>query len=120
MKNPKLIETIIEGALYKVPTFKVTNEGIDDGSGIEIVFCKGNKEDETVLRQEGMFTETLIQTAKQFQGRKRQNRELFSYPHSTSLQSHVKAIRYSYVCCAKSGQSNEDVWKNHGGGSYFF
>lgn len=66
MKNPKAIETIIEGATYKVPTFKVTNEGIEDGSGIEIVFCKGNKEDESALRQEGMFTETLIQTAKRY------------------------------------------------------
>lgn len=66
MKNPKLIETIIEGATYKVPTFKVTNEGIEDGDGIEVVFCKGNKEDENTFRQEGVFTETLIQTAKQY------------------------------------------------------
>lgn len=66
MKNPRQIETIIEGATYKVPTFKVGNEGIEDGAGIEIVFCKGNKEDEKVLRQEGVFTETLIQTAKQY------------------------------------------------------
>jgi len=66
MKNPRLIETVIEGATYKVPTFKVSNEGIEDGSGIDIVFCKGNKEDETILRQEGLFTETLIQTAKQY------------------------------------------------------
>lgn len=66
MKNPKAIEAIIEGATYKVPTFKVTNDGIEDGPGIEIVFCKGNKEDDSVLRQEGLFTETLIQTAKQY------------------------------------------------------
>lgn len=66
MKNPKLIEAVIPGAKYKVPTFKVTNEGIEDGEGIEIVFCKGNKEDESVLRQEGVFTETLIQTAKEY------------------------------------------------------
>jgi hypothetical protein len=66
MNNPKLIETVIAGATYKVPTYKVTNEGIQDGAGIEIVFCKGNKEDETVLRQEGVFTETIIQTAKQY------------------------------------------------------
>ena len=66
MKNPKLIETVIEGATYKVPTYKVTNEGIQDGAGIEIVFCKGNKEDEGVLRQEGVFTETLLQTSKQY------------------------------------------------------
>jgi len=66
MKNPKQIEVIIEGATYRVPTFKVTNEGIEDGDGIDIVFCKGNKEDALILRQEGLFTETLIQTAKQY------------------------------------------------------
>ncbi len=66
MKNPKLIRTVTAGAVYFVPTYKVTNKGIKDGSGIEIVFCKGNKEDETVERQEGLFTETLIQTAKQY------------------------------------------------------
>ena len=66
MKNPKLLETIIEGATYKAPTYKVTNEGIEDGEGIEIKFCKGNKEDESKLRQEGVFPEVLIQTAKQY------------------------------------------------------
>lgn len=66
MKNPKLIEPIIEGATYLVPTYKVTNEGIEDGAGIKIIFCKGNKEDEAALRQEGVFTETLVQTAKQY------------------------------------------------------
>ncbi len=66
MKNPKLIETIVEGATYKVPTYKVTNEGMIDGEGANVVFCKGNREDETALRQEGVFTETLIQTAKQY------------------------------------------------------
>lgn len=66
MKNPKLIEPIVAGATYRVPTFKVTNDGIADGEGIDIVFCKGNKEDENALRQEGVFTETLIQTAKEY------------------------------------------------------
>lgn len=66
MKNPKVLETVIEGATYKVPTYKIDNEGIKDGSGIDIVFCKGNKEDESALRQEGVFTETLIQVAKQY------------------------------------------------------
>ena len=66
MKNPKLIETVIAGATYKVPTYKITNEGIKDGAGIEIVFCKGNKENDMVLRQEGVFSETLIQTAKEY------------------------------------------------------
>jgi hypothetical protein len=66
MKNPKQLEVVVSGARYKVPTFKVTNEGIEDGEGIEIVFCKGNKQDESTLRQEGVFTETLIQTAKEY------------------------------------------------------
>lgn len=66
MKNPKVIETVIEGASYKVPTYLITNEGIQDGEGIQIIFCKGNKEDDSILRQEGIFTETLIQTAKQY------------------------------------------------------
>jgi len=66
MKNPKLIETIIEGATYRVPTYKVTNDGIQDGNGIDIVFCKGNRDSEQDLRQEGMFTETLLQVALQY------------------------------------------------------
>jgi hypothetical protein len=66
MKNPKLIQTVIPGATYLVPTYKVGNEGIEDGAGTEIVFCKGNKEDQIALRQEGVFTETLIQTAKEY------------------------------------------------------
>ena len=64
MKNPRVIETVIEGASYNVPTYKVTNDGIEDGNGVEILFCKGNKEDDSIFRQEGIFTETLIQTAK--------------------------------------------------------
>jgi hypothetical protein len=66
MKNPKLIHPVIEGVTYEVPTYKVTNEGIEDGSTTLIRFCKGNKEDEKVLRQEGFFTETLIQVCKEY------------------------------------------------------
>ena len=66
MKHPQAIETVVSGATYFVPTFIVTDNGIEDGDGIEIVFCKGNKEDASALRQEGLFTETLIKTAKQY------------------------------------------------------
>jgi hypothetical protein len=66
MKNPRLLETVVEGATYNIPTYKVTNEGLVDGAGATITFCKGNKEDESILRQEGFFTETLIQVAKQY------------------------------------------------------
>lgn len=66
MKNPKELTTVREGATYEIPTYRVTNEGLVDGAGAVIQFCKGNKEDESVFRQEGMFTETLIKVAKQY------------------------------------------------------
>lgn len=66
MKNPKIIVTDKTGATYKIPTFKITNEGIEDGDCLELKFCKGNKEDETTFRQEGVFTETLIYVAKKY------------------------------------------------------
>lgn len=66
MKNPKVIEVVQEGAIFKIPTYRVTNDGMVDGEGTHITFCKGNREDESVFRQEGVFTETLIQAAKQY------------------------------------------------------
>lgn len=66
MQEPRLVQEIIKGATYKVPTFKVTNEGIQDGAGLEILFCKGNKLDESAFRQEGVFSETLIQVVKEY------------------------------------------------------
>jgi hypothetical protein len=66
MKNPREIIEVIDGASYLVPTFKVTNNGIENGAQLQILFCKGNKDDDTVFRQEGVFTETLIQTAKAY------------------------------------------------------
>jgi hypothetical protein len=66
MKNPKLIEPIVPGATYMIPTYKIGNHGVEDGEGLKLLFCKGNKEDENALRQEGVFTETLIQTAKEY------------------------------------------------------
>ena len=66
MNNPRVLQTVQEGATYNVPTYKVTNEGMQDGEGLTIQFCKGNKEDESVFRQEGVFTETLLQLGKQY------------------------------------------------------
>jgi hypothetical protein len=43
MNNPRNLEVVKEGAIYNVPTFKVTNEGMTDGEGMTINFCKGNK-----------------------------------------------------------------------------
>ena len=66
MTNPKLITTILEKAIYSVPTYKVTNEGLVDAETTTVHFCKGNKEDESIFRQPGLFTETLIAVAKRY------------------------------------------------------
>lgn len=66
MKDPRIIEPLSVGASYLLPTYVVTDNGIEDGDGSFIYFCKGNKEDRSIHRQEGIFTETLIQTAKEY------------------------------------------------------
>jgi hypothetical protein len=62
MKNPKIISTLEKDNiwLFDVPTFMVTNEGIQDGDGAIIKLCRGDKSDESKPRQEGVFTETLL------------------------------------------------------------
>ncbi len=66
MTNPRHVVPIINGATYFLPTYKVGNDGISDGDGLQIQFCKGNKADETAMRQEGVFTESLIELARQY------------------------------------------------------
>ncbi len=66
MKNPRILEPIIAGAKYELPTFKVTNDGLQDAGLFEIPFCKGNVINDQDFRQEGVFTESLIQVAKQY------------------------------------------------------
>src|SRR5678815_4081767 len=66
MMNPKLIETKIAKSTYLVPTYVVTNEGLQNAATVKVEFCKGNKEDESVPRQEGFFTESLICLSKKY------------------------------------------------------
>jgi len=66
MRDPQEIATVEPKSTYRIPTYKVTNEGLVDGDGCALDFCKGNKEDESVPRQEGVFTETLIAAAKKY------------------------------------------------------
>lgn len=66
MTNPKQITTIVKGASYVLPSYSVSDDGIQDELPIELKFCKGNKDDKTKLRQQGLFTESLIQVAKQY------------------------------------------------------
>ena len=66
MNNPREIAVVVPGATYEVNIFKVTNDGLQDAGKQLIQFCKGNIQDDTVLRQDGLFTETLIAVAKKY------------------------------------------------------
>lgn len=66
MQDPQNIVVIDPKSTYRVPTYKVTNEGLISDNEATLFFCKGNKEDESVPRQEGFFTETLIAAAKKY------------------------------------------------------
>jgi hypothetical protein len=66
MKNPRQIETVVPGAIFIVPTYRMSDAGILDSKSVELKFCKGSKDDPTINRQEGFFTETLIQACKMF------------------------------------------------------
>lgn len=66
MTDPKIIEPIIHGATYLIPTYKVMDDGLKDGPKFELKFCKGDKDDPLKMRQPGFFTETLIQACKEY------------------------------------------------------
>jgi hypothetical protein len=66
MKEPKILETVLETATYLLPTYYVSDEGIKDGDGVEVRFCKGDKSNSETFRQEGVFTESLLQVCKQY------------------------------------------------------
>lgn len=66
MTNPKEVLTIKEGATYSIPLYAVADTGIVDSGRAVIRFCKGNKENKEIFRQEGLFTESLIAVAKEY------------------------------------------------------
>lgn len=68
MINPKEIKTARPGAAYFVPFYKITSEGLTDAdrSPCPFHFVKGDKSDETVFRQEGFVTETLLSVCKKY------------------------------------------------------
>lgn len=63
MKNPAVIETNGPDNFwsFNIPTYKIENDGIKDGSGTTINLCRGSKDDPSISRQEGVFTETLLE-----------------------------------------------------------
>lgn len=65
MKHPRVIEKI-DNWRYEVPIYRVTNEGIEDGTPVLIQLCRGNKADESIPRHPGLFTETLLQVCLEY------------------------------------------------------
>lgn len=66
MINPKTVTTIEPKATYMVPSYVVTDSGLEDAGTELIRFCKGDKSNPEVFRQQGFFTETLITVAKKY------------------------------------------------------
>ncbi len=66
MKNPKQIDTVVNKAVYIIPTFQVTDNGLEDAEPYSLQFCKGNKDDRETLRLTGFLTETLISVSKRY------------------------------------------------------
>lgn len=68
MKDPKIISTNGPDNLWSwlIPSYRVTNNGIEDADEIILDLCRGNKMDEEAPRQDGVFTETLLQVCKQY------------------------------------------------------
>jgi len=65
MRNPRIIEKL-DNWTYSVPLYNVTNEGIEDSTKMIVSLCRGNRKDESIPRQEGMFTETLLQICLEY------------------------------------------------------
>lgn len=66
MKNPKILNVLIKGASYELPTYVVGEDGLQDAQGIVINFVKGDKSNPETYRQDGVITESIIQLAKEF------------------------------------------------------
>lgn len=64
IRDPTDVIVLVEGAQYAAPTYLVDNKGLKSGDDIIMSFCKGNKDDESVKRQEGFITETLLEVAR--------------------------------------------------------
>ena len=66
MTDPQNVVVVEPKATYSIPQYEVTNEGLQDAGVFTITFCKGNKADESVPRQAGVFTESLLAAAKMY------------------------------------------------------
>lgn len=46
---------------FRLPSYKVTSEGLQDSGSMLVQFCKGDKSNPEVFRQEGVLTVSLLQ-----------------------------------------------------------
>ena len=61
MKNPrKDVETLQKGASYALPKYQITSRGLEDAGETQIYICKGDKSDESKMRQQGVLVESLL------------------------------------------------------------
>ena len=65
MKNPRDIEKV-NNWNFIVPTYKITNNGVEDATPHVINLCRGDENNENSPRQTGLFTETLLQVAVEY------------------------------------------------------
>lgn len=90
--NPREIKIVVPKSTYVIPCFKITNDGIKDSLPTTLFFCKGNKADETIFRQDGIFTETLIQVCIEYL--KENNVGDLENEHTTNAIAHLETALY--------------------------
>lgn len=62
----KDVVTKEEGRTYTVPTYGIDNDGVVDKEPFDVKFCKGAKDDESIPRQDGFFTESLLTACRHY------------------------------------------------------
>jgi hypothetical protein len=92
MKNPREIEVVKTKSTYKLPTYIVTNKGLEDASEVEIKFVKGDIKDDTVFRQDGIMVESLITLA--IEHLKANNIGNLENEHNTNAIGHLETALY--------------------------
>lgn len=66
MNNPRNITELEAGYRYAIPMYYIDNSGVQDAEVLSnINFARGNKDDVTAPRQDGVFIESLIEVCIQ-------------------------------------------------------
>lgn len=62
--DPMFVNVLAESSVYLVPTYSISDNGLCNGQMTEIKFCKGDKNNPSMPRQEGFVSETLLNVVK--------------------------------------------------------